>query len=184
MFSAGTYLFPEVDGRALQDAAHQLVRIPGHGVCPLDAGEPSFAQALAKQVSAAPRGVDVQPHVVLFAYVRDRVDWVERAENCCAASAVDVERLLARRDRLLDKSLEFVGAHLSSLVDWHVDDIVRAEAASGARAFTRVVAVFRSEQHELLRQRPQALRLALGKLGVARHDQRVQVRDGAARRKD
>lgn len=29
-----TYLILEVDGRALQQGAHQLVRVPGHGVSP------------------------------------------------------------------------------------------------------------------------------------------------------
>lgn len=144
-----TYLFAEVNRRTLEDAAHELVRIPGDRVGALDAGQ-LVAQLRRQQAAAAPGRVNVEPHVVLGADVGDRVHRIEGAQNGRAAGAVHVEGPIARLDALPHEALEFVHAHSAALIAGNLNHVVRAEATSSARALARVVALYRMVEPRLV----------------------------------
>ena len=199
-----------MDCRALEEAAHEFVRVPSDRVGALDAGE-FVAQLLRQQTATAPRGVDVEPEVVLGADVGDGTHRVEGAQDGGAAGAVDVEGPVAGSEPLDNKSLELVDPHPAALVASHLDDIVHAQAAGGAGPLARVVALLgsavvgrrlvgglarraelragtthmlRGEHDQLALEAPHAARLVLWKHLVAGHNHRVEVRDGPAGRQD
>lgn len=136
-------------GRALKHATHELVRVPRDRVGALHAGQ-LVAQLVRQQAAATPGGVDVQPHVVLGAQVRNRLDRVEGAQHGGAAGAVHIEGPVAGLDARQDQALEFVGPHAAALVAGHLDHVVDAEAAGGAGALTRVVALWAAEMGRLV----------------------------------
>lgn len=119
--------------------------------------------------------INMQPHVVLFANVRNVIDGVESSKDCRSRSTVDEERSFALDLSFLDKTFQFGGNHFAPRISRDQNAIVAAESSNHGRALDGVVTVLRSEHDKLRRQRPQPFRLVARKLDVPGGYERVQV---------
>ena len=101
-----------MDGGALEEDAHEFVRIPSDGIGSRDAVE-LVTEFLRHEQTTAPSGVNVQPEVMLLANVGKRMDGIERAEHGRARSGSDEKRDLAVGDALEHQTLQFLRYHLT-----------------------------------------------------------------------
>lgn len=117
-----------VECGALEEGAHQFVRIPRHRIGSLDPLEPLLLVFAAHEQAPAPGSVNVQPDPVLVTNIRDLRDGVVGAVHGGPGGAVDEEGQVSLLLVLDDQLLQLLGNHLAPLVTRHGDAVIQTQA--------------------------------------------------------
>ena len=142
----------------LQEHSHELMRVPGEAVRPLDPIKPVLSVSLTHQQTSAPGSlkrercndrmysvlysyINVHPDSVLLTDVRYGIDGVEGPDDGGAGSAVDEKGLEAPCLVLGDQPFQVLRAHPASPVNSHLATVVRAEAQGSSCTFDGIMAL-------------------------------------------
>ena len=137
-------LLLQVQSGTLQEHSHELMRVPGEAVRPLNPIKPVLSVSLTHQQTSAPGSlkrercndrmysvlysyINVHPDSVLLTDVRYGIDGVEGPDDGGAGSAVDKEWLETLVLVLGYQPLEVSGAHAASGVHSDLATIVSAQ---------------------------------------------------------
>ena len=88
-----------------------------------------------------PSGVDMQPEMMFFANVGDRIDGIECSEDGRSGRSRHHERNLSIADALVNQSLQFFWNHLSFFIARNADAIVCSQSGSSSCAHHGKVAL-------------------------------------------
>jgi hypothetical protein len=154
------------------------MRIPSDRIGPGDAFE-FVTEFFRHEETTTPSGVDMQPEMMFFANVGDRIDRIECSENGRSGRSRHHERNLSIADALVNQSLQFFWNHLSFFIARNADAIVCSQSGSSSCAHHGKVAVFGCEHDEWTGQRLQSFTFDTWIFAVTSGQDGVQVRYGS-----
>ena len=147
--SQGVLLVISNQHAALSWHAETLVRVECNRVTSLHAIEYlSLPIFVSKDEEAAPTGIDVVPHAVFLADIRNSVVVVKTTHHSGASYRVDEERLVAFLNLFLNGLLESYWVHRACLsITANLDHLVHAHSTDHGASVDAVVTLSSSEGH-------------------------------------
>ena len=111
----------------MEQNVHHFMRIPCDRIGPGDAFE-FVTEFFRHEETSTPSGVDMQPEMMFFANVGDRIDGIECSEDGRSGRSRHHERNLSIADALVNQSLQFFWNHLPFFIARNADAIVCSQS--------------------------------------------------------